>query len=111
MKMSIIPDDKEGYIEIMKEKEEEAKRYIEYFRSVIERVDEENIIEQVDIYEILEFFNENDLWKPLEWENLHPRWRWNLEQKIWEWYFGLYIEKIPIEERVPYQQKRIIISK
>lgn len=104
-------NNKEGYSRIEKEKEEEAKRYIKYFSLVVERIEEESIIEQIDIYEILEYFNGKDLWKPKEWEHLHPRWRWNLEQRIWEWYFGLYIEKIPIEKRIRYQQKRIIISK
>ena len=90
---------------------EEAVRYLHYFQKVLEYVDEENLCDQIEIFDILEYINEYDLWDPDEWKDLTLKWKWELEQKIWEWYFSMFIENIPIEERKPYHQQRIILSK
>ena len=91
---------------MLEKRKEEALRYITYFDNILTRVHESSLIEQVQIYELLEYIDKNRLWDPQKWEELHPKWRWELERKIWEWY----MELVPIKNR-DIQQKRIILSK
>lgn len=91
--------------------EEEAMRYVGYFLKVLERIEVEDVKSQMQIYDIMEYINEYELWVPNKWKRLTTQLRWEIEKKIWEWYYDIYIDRVPIKERIPYRQSRIILSK
>lgn len=91
--------------------EEEAMRYVGYFLKVLERIEVEDVKSQMQIFDIMGYINEYELWIPKKWKRLTTQLRWELEKKIWEWYYDMYINGIPIKERIPYRQSRIILSK